>query len=110
MRLNPAVRDAIAQIVDTLNHAACDAAACTMSSGLFIPLAEFERRNIDPSLALRALADVKMLAHPKGSKSAPSQTYIHDFGAEKKVGLLLDCRCIAGLHPSDFDAPDSRVN
>ena len=114
MRLHPAVRDALAQIVDTLNHAACDAAACAVSSGLFIPLAEFERRKIEPSLALRALADVKMLVQPEDSRHSPSHTHIHNFGAEKKVGLLLDCRYIAGPDlnpaPGDFNAPDNGGN
>ena len=116
MRLNPAVRDALAQIVDTLNHAAGDAAACTVSSGLFIPLAEFERRKIEPSLALRALADIRMLVAHKDSKNSPSHTHIHDFGAEKKLGLLLDCRYIAGPDldlapaPDDVNAPDKGGN
>ena len=103
MRLNPAVRDALAQIVDTLNGNAADVAACTVSSGLFIPLAEFERRKIEPSLALRALAELKMLVRPKDSQS---QTFARDFGGEKKVGLLLDPRFIAGLDPDNFDVPE----
>lgn len=103
MRLNPVVRDALAQIVDTLNHDGSDTAACTATSGLFIPLAEFERRKIEPSLALRALADVKMLVQPAGTTSS---TLARDFGGEKKVGLLLHPRFIAGLDPGNFDVPD----
>lgn len=103
MRLNPAVRDALAQIVDTLNRDAADAAACRVSSGLFIPLAEFERRKIEPSQALRALGEVKMLVRNNGSQL---QTQMRDFGGEQKVGLLLSSRFVAGLEPGIFDAPD----
>lgn len=103
MRLNPAVRDALAQIVDTLNRDGSDVAACTVASGLFIPLAEFERREIEPSLALRALTEVKMLVQAAGTKS---QTLARDFGGEQKVGLVLSPRFVAGLEAGSFDAPD----
>lgn len=103
MRLNPAVRDALAQIVDTLNRYGSDVAACTTSSGLFIPLAEFERRKIEPSIALRALTDVKMLVQPAG---ATSRTVAREFGSEQKVGLVLSPRFVAGLEASDFVVPD----
>ncbi|MCU6435327.1 TraI domain-containing protein [Undibacterium sp. Jales W-56] len=104
MRLNPAVRDALAQIVDTLNRDGAVAAARTVSAGLFIPLAEFEGRRIEPSLALRALADVGMLVHSHGTNGSSSQTDVLDFGDDKKLGLVLHPRFIAGLDPADFDA------
>ncbi len=103
MRLNPAVRDALAQIVDTLNRDGSDVAACTVASGLFIPLAEFERRKIEPSLALRALTEVKMLVQPADTKS---QTLARDFGGEQKVGLVLSPHFVAGLEADSFNAPD----
>lgn len=103
MRLNPAVRDALAQIVDTLNRDGSDVAACTVASGLFIPLAEFERRKIEPSLALRALTEVKMLVQAAGTKS---QTLARDFGGEQKVGLVLSPHFVAGLEADSFNAPD----
>ncbi|MES2299389.1 MAG: MobH family relaxase [Pseudomonadota bacterium] len=106
MRLIPVVRDALAQIVDTLNDASAVAAARTVSSGLFVPLAEFERRKIEPSLALRALTDVGMLAHSRAAKGSPSQTATLDFGGEKKLGLLIHPRYIAGLDPADFNTGD----
>lgn len=104
MRLNPVVRDALIQIVDTLNHDGADIAACTVSAGLFIPLAEFERRKIEPSLALRALLELKMLVQPAGTQS---HTVTRDFGGEQKVGLLLNPRFVAGLDPDNFDAPNT---
>lgn len=104
MRLNPVVRDAMIQIVDSLNQDGSDTAACTVSSGVFVPLAEFERRNIEPSLALRALIEVKMLVQPAGTQS---HTMTRDFGGEQKVGLLLNPRFVAGLDPGNFDVPDA---
>lgn len=104
MRLNPIVRDALIQIIDTLNHDGADVAACTVSSGIFVPFTEFERRKIEPSLALRALLEVKMLVQPAGTQS---HTVTHDFGGEKKVGLLLSPRFVAGLDPDNFEAPDA---
>lgn len=103
MRLHPAVRDALAQIVDTLNREGSEVAACTVASGLFIPLAEFERRKIEPSLALRALTEVKMLVQAAGTQS---QTLARDFGGEQKLGLVLSPHFVAGLEADDFDAPD----
>lgn len=104
MRLNPVVRDALIQIVDTLNHDGADIAACMVSAGLFIPLAEFERRKIEPSLALRALLELKMLVQPAGTQS---HTVTRDFGGEQKVGLLLNPRFVAGLYLNNFDAPNT---
>ena len=103
MRLNPAVRDALAQIISTMNRDGADVAACTISSGVFIPLTEFERRKIEPSLALRALADVKMLAQPSG---AASQTITRDFRDERKVGLVLSAHFVDGLDARNFSAAD----
>lgn len=107
MRLNPAVRDALAEIVDTLNREGAMAAARTVPSGLFVPLVEFERRKIEPSLALRALADVGMFARPHGTKGTQSQTEVLEFGGERKLGLVLHPRFIGGLDPDDFDTVSS---
>lgn len=107
MRLNPVVRDALIHIVDTLNHDGSEIDACTVTSGLFIPLAEFERRKIEPSLALRALLEVKMLVQPTG---AQSHTVTRDFGGENKVGLLLHPRFVAGLDLANFDVPNTGGN
>ena len=104
LRLNPAVRDALAQIVETLNADGAQVAACTVSAGVFIPLAEFERRTIDPSLALRALADVSMLVQPAGTAA---RTVSREFGGEHKVGLVLSPRFVAGLDGDHFKSPDA---
>ena len=103
MRLNPGVRDALTQIIDTLNRDGSDVAACTISSGLFIPLIEFERRDIEPALAMRALGDVHMLVLSPG---AASPAHARDFGSEQKVGLVLRPQFVAGLDPNDFNNAD----
>ena len=99
MRLNPAVRDTLARIIDTLNTGGSAVAACTVSSGVFVPLGEFERRNIEPSLALRALADVNMLVWPTGTSGL---TVMREFGGEQKSGLVLHPRFVAGLDLASF--------
>ncbi len=103
MRLNPAVRRALAHIIDTLNHDPADAAAHMSASGLFIPLEEFERRHIEPSLALRALAEVKMLATQEGADDTQTHTGMRDVGGQQTLGLLLHPRFIAGFDPGDVD-------
>jgi conjugal transfer pilus assembly protein TraI len=103
LRLNPAVREALAQIIDTLNCEGTDVAACTISTGVFIPLTEFERRKIEPSLALRALSEVNMLVQPSG---VASRTRTRDFGGEQKVGLVVGPHFVAGLDAANFTTQD----
>ncbi|MDO8770602.1 MAG: MobH family relaxase [Burkholderiaceae bacterium] len=99
MRLNPAVRDALAAVVHTLNDGAGPAQGCTVTHGLFVPLNEFERRGLQPSMALRALADVGMLV-PTSSDGPPTNTC--DFNGTPTVGIVLDPRFIAGFEPDGF--------
>ena len=106
MRLNPAVRDALAQIIDTLNRDGPDVAACTISSGVFIPLIEFERRDVEPALAMRALGDLHMLVRPTG---AASPIHARDFGSEQKVGLVVGPQFVKGLDPNNFNVPTGNL-
>jgi len=99
LRLNPAVRDALAAVVQTLNADAAPAAACTVASGLFIPLHELERRGIQPALALRALTDVRMLVHPDRTRPP---TVSRDFGGDIAVGLVMDPRFVDGFDLAGF--------
>ena len=99
LRLNPAVRDALASVVETLNVGASPVAACTVANGLFIPLHELERRGIQPALALRALADVRMLVH---ADRARPPTVSRDFGGDMTVGLVIDPRFIDGFDLAGF--------
>lgn len=103
MRLNPVVRDALSTIVRTLGQQSDVALCCTVALGVFIPLAELERRGVPATQALRALADVRMLAAP--SKGGPP-TITRDFGGTPTVGLVIDPRFVTGLDLQGFALPE----
>jgi conjugal transfer pilus assembly protein TraI len=108
LRLNPAIRDVLAQIIDTLNdRGSSEVATCATKAGLFIPMIEFERRSTEPSLAMRALAELNMLVQPTGSSG---QAQMRDFGGEQRLGIVLRPGFVAGLDPGDFDEADSAGN
>lgn len=104
MRLNPAVRDALGSIVATLNGDARTAAACTVATGIFVPLAELERRGLQPALAMRALGDLRMLVPADANRPA---TVSRDFGGVTTVGLIVDPRFVTGLDLATFAIPES---
>jgi conjugal transfer pilus assembly protein TraI len=104
LRLNPVVRDALTAIVATLNDATRPAQCCTIAQGLFVPLDGFEQRGVPPSLALRALADVRMLV-ATGPHAPP--TLSRDFDGSPTVGLVIDPRFIEGLDLRGFIPPIS---
>ena len=104
MRLNPVVRDALTAVVHTLNPDAGPAQCCTVASGIFVPLGELERRGVEPSLALRALAEVRMLARVD-VKGSPTLT--RDFNGTPTVGLVIDPRFVDGVDLEGFAPPTS---
>lgn len=104
MRLNPAVRDALGSIVATLNGDARTAAACTVATGIFVPLAELERRGLQPALAMRAMGDLRMLIHADANRPP---TTSRDFGGTITVGLILDPRFVTGLDLATFAISES---
>jgi conjugal transfer pilus assembly protein TraI len=99
LRLNPGVRDALTAIAATLNSRMEPAQCCTVAQGLFVPLDQFERRGVQPSLALRALAEVRMLV-ASGPQVPP--TVSRDFNGTPTVGLVIDPRFIEGLDLAGF--------
>ena len=104
LRLNPAVRDALAAIVHTLNGPGSEAAARTVAAGLFVPLTAFERHGTQPALAIRALADLRMLALPERGRPP---TVSHDFGGQAALGLVIAPQFVLGFDLAAFslDAP-----
>lgn len=102
MRLNPVVRDALAEAIRTLNDGMGPPAVCTIAQGVFVPLVEFERRGIQPSLAMRALTETKLLVRP--NRDGPP-TLSRDFNGNPTVGLVLDPGCVRGLDLAGFVAP-----
>lgn len=100
MRMNPAVRDALAAIVGTLNGPGSAAAAAPVAAGLFVPLGELELRGVQPALAARALADVGLLVHAK--RDGPA-TVSCNFRGEPTIGLVVAPACIDGFDPAAFE-------
>lgn len=99
MRLNPAVRQALVEAVETLNDPPATTSVFTLREGIFIPLAEFERRGIQATVALRALADADMLYSPR--KNGPP-TATRDVQGVATVGIVLLPRHVDGLDPLAF--------
>lgn len=99
MRLNPAVRQALVEAVETLNDPPATTSVFTVREGIFIPLAEFERRGIQATVALRALADADMLYSPR--KNGPP-TATRDVQGVATVGIVLLPRHVDGLDPLAF--------
>jgi len=99
LRLNPAVRDALAAIAHTLNGPGSEAAARTVGAGLFVPLQAFERHGIQPALAIRALSDLRMLALP--ARGRPP-TVSHDFGGQAALGLVIAPQFVQGFDLAAF--------
>jgi conjugal transfer pilus assembly protein TraI len=94
-RLNPAVRAALQQILATLDSPSQPLAAFVIDLGVFVPLHEFERRSVDPALAVRALSDAHLLAsdpsHPQ------SKTFSRNFHDQPMLGIVLAPHCVVGL-------------
>ena len=105
MRLNPAVRQALVEAVETLNDPPATTSVFTLREGIFIPLAEFERRGVQATVALRALADADMLYSPR--KNGPP-TATRDVQGVATVGIVLLPRHVDGLDPPAF-APGADV-
>ena len=93
LRLNPCVRKALAQILDAMQK---DDQPRTygLQQALFIPLAEFVRHDIEPSLALRTLAEVGMLVK---STETRTLTETRHLDGQPKLGLLLNPSFVLGL-------------
>jgi len=99
LRLDASLRAALGDIVDTLKRDVANAACTPTPTGLFVPLAEFERRGIEPALAIRALADASMLL---SSCSSKTKSVTREFDGVAKAGIIIHRRFIEGLDPADF--------
>lgn len=99
MRLNPAVRNALAEIVATLNDSAANSDICTVAEGIFVPLADFERRGIQPGIAIRALDDTRMIRRPQSGGPPTVSRQIRDATV---VGVILAPAHVEGMDPQVF--------
>jgi conjugal transfer pilus assembly protein TraI len=104
LRLNPPVRNALAEAVATLNGTAGGSDVCTVAEGIFVPLAEFQRRGIQPSIAIRALEETGML---RRASAGDPPTVLRQIRDESVIGLILAPRYVEGLDQSLF-APQHR--
>jgi len=107
LRLNPVVRDALTNAVRTLNDGQGPATVCTVAQGVFVPLDEFVRRGIQPSLAMRTLAETNMLV--KQGRNGPP-TLSREFNGIVTIGIVLDRRYVSGLDLASFTAPTAEQN
>lgn len=99
MRLQPQVRDALAAAVDSMNGDPRLALAVTVPAGVFLPLDHFRQAGVDPPVALRALAELGMVAT---TQSGRTETVAHDLGGREHKGLVLRPQFVQGLDPACF--------
>ena len=102
MRLSQTVRGALAAAVRSLNADQGPATVCTIAQGVFVPLEEFARHGIQPSLAIRALMETNMLV--RSTRDGPP-TLSREFDGKPAIGIVLDPRYVNGLDLAGFAAP-----
>lgn len=105
MRLHPDVRQAVAHLIDGLNDPPDSAAVFTVAEGVFVPLAELERCGVQPTAAVRALADAGMLIKP--TPAGPSTVSL-DVRGTPAVGVIVHPSFVLGLEPAAFVSDASR--
>ncbi len=94
-RLHPAVRDALRQIIARLDSNTLPRPARVLADGVFVPLREFARRQVDPALAVRALSDAHMLVcNPEAGQS---RTCLLEVDQEPVLGVVLASGCVSGF-------------
>src|SRR5205823_5177193 len=98
LRLDAPLRVALKDVVDSFNRDGANAACGPTSTGFFISLAEFDRRAIEPTLAMRALADASMLI----SSVSKSMPVTREFGSEIRTGVIIHPRFIGRFDPANF--------
>ena len=96
LRLNPAVRDALAATVHTLNDQYGPAQCRTIAGGLFVPLNALLQRGVQPSLALRALAEARMLVRADADPTG-LPTLTEDFDGTATAGFVIGPGFVTGL-------------
>ncbi|THF64958.1 relaxase [Pseudothauera nasutitermitis] len=105
LRLNPVVRAALADALRTLDEDG-DAAACIVADGIFVPLETFARHGVQPSLAIRALVETKLLVKPGGHDGPPTRS--HDINGATSLGVVLSPHCVGGGDPAGVTTPPAQ--
>ncbi len=101
LRLNPMVRDALAAAIASMNGDARAADAITVSSGVFVPLVHFKRRNVDIPVVLRSLAETGMTVVGSASRASTVQ---HEMRGQPELGIVIKPGFVEGLGPPDLAA------
>jgi conjugal transfer pilus assembly protein TraI len=96
-RLSPPVAAALKDIVSTLNQSSSSSACCTVPAGVFVPLKEFAKRSLDPSVALRAMREAGILHAGKGVDSCKQE-----FLGQLEFGCVILPKYVSGLDPAHF--------
>lgn len=104
LRLNPVIRAALSEVIATLNDDNGQASACSIPQGIFVPLSELERRQIDTSVAIRALTDLGMVVPPV---SGVGKTITRDYGGTETLGIVINPRFVCGFDPDHFQSTPS---
>ncbi|WP_038213995.1 MobH family relaxase [Xenophilus azovorans] len=106
MRLNPAVRGALAEIVEKLNDSASTSNVSTVADGVFVPLEEFQQRGIQPGIAIRALNDAHMLRRPPAGGPPTVSRQIRDLTV---LGVVVSPVHVVGLDPRAFTVDNAGI-
>ena len=101
LRLRRNIAEPLGHIVDSLNDRDGHSAR-TVNTGVFIPLVELLRRNLDPVVVQRELDQAGMLVRGQGDE----RTHNHEFDGAEVPGIVLLPQYVKGLKPADFTAPE----
>jgi conjugal transfer pilus assembly protein TraI len=93
MRLAPRVRAALEDILGNLPATCVPGGVQRSAQGLFVPFAEFERRQVEPSQALRELSDAGMLLPAASSNAEAAERAVQ---APANLGLTVAAAFISG--------------
>lgn len=94
LRLNPLVREALARAISSLDDTSGPPTVACIDEGCFVPLDEFIRHGVQPSVALRALADTNMLV--KADPAGPP-TSTRKIGDRTVMGIVIAANHIEGF-------------
>jgi len=94
LRLNPLVREALTRALSTCNETSGPPTVLRVDKGCFVPLDEFIRHGVQPSVALRALADTNMLVKPD-AQGPPTST--RRIGEQSVLGVTIAASHIEGF-------------
>jgi len=105
LRLNPLVREALTRAISSLGDTSGPPTVACIEGGCFVPLDEFIKHGVQPSIALRALADTNMLVktEPPGP---PTST--RKIGDQTVMGVIIAASHIEGF-ASLPQTPDEEV-